>query len=344
MRCTTRAWPSRCPRSCRAPARWPPGTAWRPSWTTSGSRWAGAWISRPDGGPGSPERVALGLRLSQAMSWFWYAFGYTGEGHRWQRRAVAVAAAPGGQELATALHGLAVLLLQQGQTAEARDALTACLQIQREAGDRSKTAMELCSLAVAHWTLGDLEAARVMLRESIDIAREIGDASRESTALSNLGAMEVGAGHADQAIELLEQAHEIDEGLGNVWGCAVIQANLAGALLKTGQAERAWSSLQNRAAGIVGLGDIELTIELIELLAGTWAQRGDAERAARLVGTAEALREQAGMPIRPPDAELLAEFLAAARTTISPQAWEEQRQAGRARQVPEALADAGVAS
>jgi predicted ATPase len=201
-----------------------------------------------DGDPAPPERLTTGLRLCQAMSWFWYAFGYTAEGHRWQRRAVAVASAAGGPELATALHGLAVLLLQQGETAEAKDALTTCLQIRRETGDRSKTAMELNSLGVAHWTLGDLDTGRTMLRESIDIAREIGDESRESPALSNLGAFEVGANNCEQAIELLERALAIDKGLGNVWGCAVIQSNLTAAMLRTGRADEAYTSLRSQAA------------------------------------------------------------------------------------------------
>ena len=290
----------------------------------------------------SPERVTLGLRLCQAMSWFWYAFGYTAEGHRWQRRAVAVASAKGGPELATVLHGLALLLLQQGETAEARDALVACLEIWQKAGDRSRVAVELCSLGVAHWTLGDLDTGRAMLWQSIGIAREIGDESRESNALSNLGAFEVGAGNAQQAVELLEQARAIDERLGNVWGCAVIQANLVAAMLRAGRPDDAYASLRGRAAEIVGLGDIELTIDVIELLASVFAQLGDAARAARLAGTAEALREQAGMPIRGPDAELLEEYISVARDLVSAQTWEEHRTAGRARNVQEALADAGA--
>jgi predicted ATPase/class 3 adenylate cyclase len=303
-----------------------------------------AWcLDQPADGTSPPERLTTGLRLCQAMSWFWYAFGYTAEGHGWQRRAVAVASAAGGPDLATALHGLAVLLLQQGETAEAKDALTTCLQIRRETGDRSKTAMELSSLGVAYWTLGDLDTGRAMLRESIDIAREIGDESRESTALSNLGAFEVGANNCEQAIELLERALAIDVRLGNVWGCAVIQSNLTAAMLRAGRADEAYAALRSQAGSIVGLGDIELTIEIIELLAGIFSQRGDAGRAAKLSGTAEALREQAGMPIRGPDAELLEEFLAPARGLLSPQEWEEERRAGRSLNVQQALAEAGAA-
>ena len=301
-------------------------------------------LDQPADGPSPPpERLTTGLRLCQALSWFWYAFGYTAEGHRWQRRAVAVASAAGGPDLATALHGLAVLLLQQGETAEAKDVLTTCLQIRRETGDRSRTAVELSSLGVAYWTLGDLDTGRIMLRESIDIAREIGDESRESTALSNLGAFEVGANNCEHAIELLERALAIDKRLGNVWGCAVIQSNLTAAMLRTGQADEAYASLRAQAADMVGLGDIELTIEIIELLAGAFGQRGDAGRAAKLLGAAEALREQAGMPIRGPDAELLEVFLAPARGLLSADQWEQERRAGRTLNVQEALAEAGVA-
>ena len=66
---------------------------------------------------------------------------------------------------------------------------------------------------------------------------------------------------------------------------------------------------------------------MIELLASVFAQLGDATRAARLVGTAEALREQAGMPIRGPDAELLEEYISVARDLVSAQTWEEHRTA-----------------
>jgi len=75
-----------------------------------------------------------------------------------------------------------------------------------------------------------------------------------------------------------------------------------------------------------------------------WTWVAPASIAARLFGTAEALREQAGMPIRGPDAELLEEFLAPARGKLSQQEWEDNRRAGRTLNVQQALAEAGVAS
>jgi tetratricopeptide (TPR) repeat protein len=284
--------------------------------------------------------VALGLRLCQAMSWFWYARGYTAEGRDWQRRAAAAAASRGGADLALALHGLAVLLLQQGEVDEASDALQTCLGIWREEGNQSRVAMELCSLGVARWTLGDLPGARALLCESIDLARAIGEPDRESTALGNLGVLEVHDNHPERAIEVLEQALAIDVWLGRTWASAVVRANLAGALLRAGRVQEAYGSLREHAAGMLAFGDIELTIDVLELLASAFAQLGDPPRAAWLLGSAEALREQAGMPRAVPDRELLAEFTGAARAAVSAAVWDEQYQAGRAVTPAEALAAA----
>jgi predicted ATPase/class 3 adenylate cyclase len=305
------------------------------------------WCLGPPDSPGGhvpQQRVTLGLRLCRALSWFWYALGYTAEGRGWQRRAVAVASAEQGPDLAAALHGLAVLLLQQGEAAEASEALSTCLAIWRRLGNRSKVAVELSSLGVAHWTLGDLDAARRMLRESADIAREVGDDARQSTALSNLGILEVGVGNAAEAIDLLEQALVLDEKVGNAWGCATTQANLAGAMLRAGRTDDAYASLRSRAADIVGLGDVELTISVIELFAIIFAQRADAGRAARLAGTAGALRERAGMPICGPDAEFLEEYLGKARDSVTAAVWGAQRRTGQAYTAEQALAEAGAES
>ena len=113
-------------------------------------------------------------------------------------------------------------------------------------------------------------------------------------------------------------------------------------MLRTGWADEVMRSCAARR-GVTWRAVIELTIEIIELLAGAFGQRGDALRAAKLLGTAQALREQAGMPIRGPDAELLEEFLAPARGLLSADQWEDARRAGRTLNVQEALAEAGVA-
>jgi hypothetical protein len=131
--------------------------------------------------------------------------------------------------------------------------------------------------------------------------------------------------------------------LGRTWASAVVRANLAGALLRAGRVPEAYGSLREHAAGMLAFGDIELTIDVIELLAAAFAQLGDPPRAAWLLGSAEALREQAGMPRTVPDRELMAEFTGAARAAVSAEVWDEQYQAGRAVTPAEALAAAVAA-
>jgi len=188
------------------------------------------------------------------------------EGHRRQRRAVAVASAAGGPELATALHGLAVLLLQQGETAEAKDALTTCLQIRRETGDCSKTAIELSSLGVARWTLGDLGTGRIMLGERSTLhdrsVTRAGSRPRYPTSARSRS----GPTTASTPSSCLSGRWRSTRGSGML-GRAVIQSNLTAAMLRTGRADEAYASLRGQAADMAGLG----AIEIIELMAASSA-------------------------------------------------------------------------
>ena len=78
-------------------------------------------------------------------------------------------------------------------------------------------------------------------------------------------------------------------------------------------------------------------------MASAFALLGDPTRAAWLLGCAEALRDQAGMPRAVPDEDLLAEFTGAARAAVSAAVWDEQYQAGRAVTPAEAVAAAVAA-
>jgi hypothetical protein len=113
-------------------------------------------------------------------------------------------------------------------------------------------------------------------------------------------------------------------------------------MLRAGQAEQAYRSLQGQAASIVALGDIELTINVIELFACLFAQRAEQTPAARLAGSADALREQAEMPRTGPDAELLEFSLAGVRDSVGAESWREQHTAGPRLSAEDALTEAGA--
>ena len=65
--------------------------------------------------PADRERAATGLRLAQALAYFWYRHGHAIEGRRWLERAIDLAAEDGGAPLAQVAHWLGVLLQQQSE-------------------------------------------------------------------------------------------------------------------------------------------------------------------------------------------------------------------------------------
>ncbi|MBO0829969.1 MAG: tetratricopeptide repeat protein [Streptosporangiales bacterium] len=221
--------------------------------------------------------------------------------------------------------------------------LRTCLTFRREEGDPAEIAKELCSLGAGLWTHGDADQARPHLQESIAIAGEIGDDGRSATALSNLGVLELHAGNAERAVELLTRAQVFDERVGNTWGLAVDRVNLVAATLDAGRVGDAQEDLRELAPRIAALGDIELTINMLELYVSVLSVLGEHRRAARVFGAAEALREQASMPIAPLDKEFLDRHLDRTRDMLAPDEWESERGLGRGHDVPAAIADAAAA-
>jgi hypothetical protein len=79
---------------------------------------------------------------------------------------------------------------------------------------------------------------------------------------------------------------------------------------------------------LASCGDPELLATTLEMSAATEAQLDEGLRAARLVGTAEAIRQKVGIPIK--QADMLERFLAPARAAIAPEEWDAALAAGRA--------------
>jgi predicted ATPase/class 3 adenylate cyclase len=285
------------------------------------------------------ENVTTGLRLCQALSWFWYACGYAGEGRRWLEQAVERATDQETPELVSVLHGLGVLLLQQGESEQAKVILARCLDFRRRDGNHSKTAMELNSLSVAHRNLGEIDQARELLEEGIELARSVADNQRLANLLSTLGILEVDAGAPQRAVELLTRAVAVDRELGDAWGEAVDRVNLVTARLRAGHLDDAYSDLVDVAEDVLSLNDVDLTINLIEMLCTLWAERGDVRRAARLFGTGEAMREQADLPRPAPDTTMLESSLTHVRVEGDDPAWRRHVEEGRSLSAEAAIAE-----
>jgi len=290
-----------------------------------------AWsLDAPAAGPGDGGRAAAGLRLVQALAYFWHRHGHAGEGRRWLERAIGLAAEEAGAPLAQLAHWLGVLLQQQGQMQDALPLLERSLAIWRDLGDRNQQARELNSLGITRRLLGDLDTARSLLEESAAVAREAGSDMRVAAALTNLGQLESAAGNFDRAAQVLEEALALDRKQGDTLGVAIDQQSLAATHSRAGRAQEAREQLSAMADYVASCGDPELLATTLEIAAVIAAQLGEALRAARLTGAADAIREKTGIPLKQPDAVELEEFLAPARATLAPGHWDAELAAGRA--------------
>jgi Flp pilus assembly protein TadD len=106
-------------------------------------------------------------------------------------RAVQRSAGQDTPEVIAVLHGLGVLLLQQGDDEQAKIVLSRCLAFWRERGDASGMALELNSLSVAHRNLGDIDTARDLLTEGVELARKSGDCRKLASLLSTSSVLEI---------------------------------------------------------------------------------------------------------------------------------------------------------
>jgi tetratricopeptide (TPR) repeat protein len=235
------------------------------------------------------------------------------------------------------MHGLAILLDEQGETAAALPLFERSLAIWRELDDRDEQARELNSLGIIHRHLDDPDTARRLFQQSIALAREIGSDIRLAAALANLGQAESAAGNFDRATQVLREALELDQKEGDVFGVAIDQQSLAVVSLRAGRPRDAREPLRRMVDYVAGVGDSMLVAHALELAAATTAGLGDGLRAARLAGAAAGVRETTGMPITTSDAALLERYLAPARAAAAPGAWQAELAAGRGLSQPQAI-------
>lgn len=283
-------------------------------------------------GPVAPadaeHRFGLGLRLVNALSWFWYGHSHVADGRRWLELAIDQASGAEGPQLARAVHGLGVLLLQQGEHDRGAAVLEQNIRVWRRLGDKPGLAKGLNSLGVGHRMLGRPDLARVELLESIELAREEGDPSRLSTALTNLAVVDLDCNRPEQAMVLLREAIGLDRDVGDAWAVSVGHGNLAAALVASGDAPAAHRLLTSTLSDVIGHGDLELIASTLEITAIALAALGADERAARLAGAGARIRDGAGTPMAGPDRALLDRGLASSRARMSAEEWQREYAVG----------------
>jgi predicted ATPase/class 3 adenylate cyclase len=276
------------------------------------------------------EQAAIGLWLARELAFFWYDRGHATEGRRWLEQATELAPDDAGAPLARAVHGLAVLLAQQGEHSRAIELLERNLALWRKLGDREQESRELNSLGATYYYLSDLGTARSLLQKSAEIGRKLRSDQRVAIALGNLGQVESDAGNLGRATEQLQESLALYRKLGDNAGAAIDIESLAVVSLRAGRPHEARDLLAGVVDYAANSGDTEFLASTLEVAACIAAALGGRPPAARLAGAAEGLRQQAGMPIPQPDAARLEQFLAPARAATAPSVWDAELATGLA--------------
>ena len=139
---------------------------------------------------------------------------------------------------------------------------------------------------------GDYETARSSYEESAALLDELGERRLLSTAIANLGDLAFRQGDFARAAELTRQTLAVQREVGAVFGAAISLITLGFIAVAEGRGEEARVPLEEGMLLTQELGSVDNLGYAFEGLGAVAAARKDWDRAARLLGRAEAIREE----------------------------------------------------
>jgi predicted ATPase/DNA-binding SARP family transcriptional activator len=270
----------------------------------------------------------LELRMVNALSRFWWLRGHTSEGRRWL--AAALAGSPGHPELRTeALRRAAVLAGVQGDHDVARSFAEESKSLYEQLGDRRGVALSVSSMAESLLHEGDYARARELYEEARALFAELGDDWDVAAANVNLGYVALGEGDYDRAVALAHDGLAHFEELGDPQSTATAVYVLGFAALADGDEAAAHDRLGRALEIFREIGDGEGAAECL-LALGAAAAPVDPVRAAKLVGAAEALREESGSSLARFQLDWRDRTIAELRGALGEDGWSAAFEHGRA--------------
>ena len=320
----------------------------------------------------------LGLRLANALSYFWFVRGYWSEGRGWLEEALAGNAAALPEARAKALRVLANLEVEQGDYERAETSAEEALALYQGLGDQKGVSDSLGELGWVSLFRGDYERAEAPLEQSLAAARESDDAWSIARALNALAVLVGYRDDFERAEALWEESLALGRKLGDSERVRAVLLNMGYARADRGDFERAGALFEEGLAmsreskdpnanslALLGLGIVEtrrgdygrsktlleeclvlsrklgsmvIFAEGLETLAEMAWASGGGPRAARLWGAADALRELTGSPWMPLERRLHEPYLADARTGMEEGDWRAAWEEGRAMTLEDAIA------
>jgi tetratricopeptide (TPR) repeat protein len=277
--------------------------------------------------PANPQER---LQLAVDVHRFWFIRGYLTEGIGWLDAALHSPHESRSDLRSKALNCQGILTWRKGDYGAARIAYEMSLKLAMAEQDSSRMAATLNNLGLIADAERDYTAALLYFSQARSIYTELGDRPKTGMVLANLGAAQIALGLLDEADGVSREFLSISEELENPWNIATAWHNLAEIALRRGQPDETLVLLRKAAPLMLSVGDGTLILQMFRMSSQAAVAKGDAERAVKLMIFSDKYQDEGGLHCRRVDLDDHARAMECAKSLLSPAAFANCCQQGRA--------------
>jgi non-specific serine/threonine protein kinase len=277
------------------------------------------------------------MQLSLDLRAFWDVRGYYSEGRRWMEAGLANPHAVSDRTRAWCVVVLGEFAVWQGDYTLAERLATEALERFEALDDRPGIGEALFGIARAVWFLGDLNRAVDLFNQAIALKRELRDWFGVIGAMGNLGHIAFQQGDLDRAEQLDEEGLALTREHDYVSRSVFFMKSLGQFALQRGRYDRAralFGECLSTARALRALRPIADAFDGFAVLAQA---EGQPERAARLLGAATVVRDEAHVARTTPDRGSIERLQGELRAILGADACEAALAEGRAMVLDEAI-------
>jgi non-specific serine/threonine protein kinase len=283
--------------------------------------------------------IESAVRLAWALWLFWYLHGHQGEGYRYAGELLHKTDALPASMRAKALIVRGNMSYGQEDAEGTKQLFEEAAVLSRQTGNRVDLAIALAGVGVTVMQQGDVRRATTLFEEVLKLYREVANKWGVSYALVHLGMVFLSRGDHAGAARYFEEALAISREIGYRLSGYISLYGLALTSRVRGDRERAGEQYIEGLRLAVEAGDRANAAYCLEGLAGLIEERGEPEPAARLFGAAEALLEAVGAPlyVQAQDRALYERSVEALRSCLGEEVFEAAWAQGRAMALEQAV-------
>ena len=244
------------------------------------------------------KNIEAGLSLAESLGYFWFVHGHIREGVGWLEKFLESTQDISSALVARGLTYLGTMLWANNEDNDQESVILheKSLTIFRELNDHSGIAWVLNQMGVIALQRGELMTAEQQLNESLALQKELGDPWAIASTMQNLPPLAILIGDLKKARVYAEEEVAWFEQAGDLRGIARSLTDFADIARSEGDFTHAVTLLTQALPQLYQLGDRVSIANLLESLAILAAKQRKYKRGALLLGSAEALREEIGMP------------------------------------------------